>query len=196
MLTITLGNVIILGPILLNAHPGTKYGVPFPVLARSSFGTKGANIPAFLRAIVACGWFGIQTFIGGEAVKTFIEAIWPHYAHLGNGFEILGLSIPSMITFLIFWFLNIFVIYKGMDAVKVFENWAGPIVLVMALMLMLWVITKAGGLGPILVQPSKFNTFGEFWAVFIPSLTGMIGFWSTLSLNVPDFTRYGKSQRE
>ena len=151
LITITLGNIIILGPILLNAHPGTKYGVPFPVLARSSFGTKVANIPAVLRAIVACGWFGIQTFIGGEAVKTFIEAIWPYYGHVGNGFSIFGLSIPSMITFLIFWFLNIFVIYKGMEAVKVFENWAAPIVFVMALMLMFWVIAKAGGLGPILV---------------------------------------------
>ena len=135
LLTIALGNVIVLVPILLNAHPGTKYGIPFPVLARSSFGTKGANVPAVLRAIVACGWFGIQTFIGGEAVKTFVEALWPGYAQLGGGASLLGLSLPSALTFLAFWGLNIFIILRGMNAVRVFENWAAPLVLVMAAVL-------------------------------------------------------------
>ncbi len=196
LLTIGLGNVIVLLPILANAHPGTKYGIPFPVLARASFGTSGANVPAVLRAIVACGWFGIQTFIGGEAVKTFIEAVWPGYAHLGGGAAILGLSLPSAITFLAFWGLNIYIIYRGMNAVRVFENWAAPIVLVFAAALLYWVVSRAGGVGPMLTQPSKFSTFGEFWKVFVPSLTGMIGFWATLSLNIPDFTRYGRGQRE
>ncbi len=196
LLTIGLGNLIVLVPILLNAHPGTKYGIPFPVLARASFGTAGANIPAVLRAIVACGWFGIQTFIGGEAVKTFLEAIWPAYGHLAEGVSIAGLSIPSAITFLIFWALNIFIIYRGMNAVRHFENWAAPLVLVMAAVLMIWAISAAGGLGPMLTHPSKFETVGAFWKVFIPSLTGMIGFWATLSLNIPDFTRFGKGQRE
>lgn len=192
LLTIALGNLIVLIPILLNAHPGTKYGIPFPVLARSSFGTSGANIPAVLRAAVACGWFGIQTFIGGEAVRTFIEIIIPSFANIGNGVTIAGLELPSLITFLIFWLLNMLIVYKGMEYVKVFENWAAPIVLVMAAALLIWVVALAGGLGPILAQPSQFHTVGEFWKVFIPSLTGMIGFWATLSLNVPDFTRYGK----
>src|SRR5688572_6354552 len=120
LLTIALGNVIVLAPILLNAHPGTKYGIPFPVLARASFGTRGANVPAVLRAIVACGWFGIQTFIGGEAVKTFIEAVWPSFAHLGGDVSLLGLSLPSALTFLLFWALNIYIIYRGMNAVRVF----------------------------------------------------------------------------
>jgi nucleobase:cation symporter-1, NCS1 family len=196
LFTIALGNVIVLVPILLNAHPGTKYGIPFPVLARSSFGTAGANVPAVLRAIVACGWFGIQTFIGGEAVKTFLVAVWPAFGALGGSMSILGLSLPSAITFLVFWALNIFIIYRGMNAVRVFENWAAPIVLVMAAFLMWWAVSRAGGLGPMLSQPSKFQTLGEFWPVFIPSLTGMIGFWATLSLNIPDFTRFGKGQRE
>ncbi|TNV82493.1 hypothetical protein FGO68_gene3505 [Halteria grandinella] len=196
LLTIGLGNIIVLIPILLNAHPGTKYGIPFPVLARSSFGTKGANIPAVLRAIVACGWFGIQTYIGGEAVKTFIEIIWPEYAHIGGGIKVLGLEIPSMITFLVFWTLNILIIFLGMEYVKIFENWAAPIVLILAASLLLWVVLLAGGFGPILFQPSRFANFDEFWKVFVPSLTGMIGFWATLSLNVPDFTRYGRGQKE
>ncbi len=196
LLTIGLGNLIVLVPILLNAHPGTRYGVPFPVLARASFGTRGANVPAVLRAIVACGWFGIQTFIGGEAVRTFVEAMWPAFAQLGGDFHLLGLSMPSALTFLLFWGLNLFIIYRGMNAVRVFENWAAPIVLVMAAMLLAWAVNRAGGLGPMVHQPSRFATLGEFWKVFIPSLTGMIGFWATLSLNIPDFTRFGRGQRE
>jgi NCS1 family nucleobase:cation symporter-1 len=196
LLTIGLGNVIVLFPILLNAHPGTRYGIPFPVLARASFGTKGANIPAILRAIVACGWFGIQTYIGGEAVKTFLKAVWPGFATVGSGFTILGLTVPSALTFLFFWSLNIFIIYRGMNAVRVFENWAAPIVLVMAALLLAWTVNRANGLGPLLQLPSKFNTLAGFWKVFIPSLTGMIGFWATLSLNIPDFTRFGRGQKE
>jgi len=196
LLTIGLGNCIVLVPILLNAHAGTKYGIPFPVLARASFGTSGANIPAVLRAIVACGWFGIQTYIGGEAVRTFIEAVWPGFAHVGGETSLAGLSIPSALTFLSFWALNIYVIYRGMNAVRIFENWAAPIVLVMAAVLLVWVVGKAGGLGPMLDQPSRLRTFGAFWKVFVPSLTGMIGFWSTLSLNIPDFTRFGRGQKQ
>ncbi len=196
LMTIGLANLIVLIPILLNAHAGTRYGIPFPVYARAAFGTKGANVPAILRAGVACGWFGIQTFIGGEAVRTFIVAIWPGYADLGGGWTFTGLSLPSAITFGLFWALNILIIYRGMNAVRVFENWAAPIVLVMAAALLLWVVNRAGGVGPLLTQPSKFATMGDFWKVFVPSLTGMIGFWATLSLNIPDFTRYGRSQRE
>jgi NCS1 family nucleobase:cation symporter-1 len=196
LLTIGLGNIIVLAPILLNAHPGTKYGIPFPVLARSSFGTVGANIPAVLRAIVACGWFGIQTWLGGEAVRAFMDAIWVGFSDLGGGASLLGLTLPSAITFFLFWALNILIIYRGMNAVRVFENWAAPIVLVMAGVLLVWVVDRAGGVGPLLTEPSRFATTGEFWAVFVPSLTAMIGFWATLSLNIPDFTRFGKGQRE
>jgi nucleobase:cation symporter-1, NCS1 family len=196
LMTIGLGNLIVLVPILLNAHPGTRYGIPFPVLARASFGTQGANIPAVLRAIVACGWFGIQTYIGGEAVKTFLVAIVPSFGSLGGDFSIAGLSLSSALTFMIFWTLNILIIYRGMNAVRVFENWAAPIVLLMAAVLLVWAISEAGGLGPILSESSRFETVGEFWEKFVPSLTGMIGFWATLSLNIPDFTRFGRGQKE
>ncbi|MBX7096546.1 MAG: NCS1 family nucleobase:cation symporter-1 [Myxococcaceae bacterium] len=196
LLTITVGSVIVLVPILLNAHPGTRYGIPFPVLARASFGTVGANVPAILRALVACGWFGIQTYFGGEAVKTFIGAIWPDYLTLGGDLTLLGLPLSSAITFMLFWSLNIVIIFIGMNAVRVFENWAAPLVLVLALGLLWWTVSRAGGLGPMMSQPSQFETFGAFWAVFAPALTGVVGFWSTLSLNIPDFTRYGRGQRE
>lgn len=196
LMTIGLANLIVLVPILLNAHPGTRYGIPFPVLARASFGTRGANVPAILRALVACGWFGIQTWIGGEAVRVFVVALWPGFAELGGGERFAGLALPSAITFLVFWSINVWIIWRGMEAVRVFENWAAPIVLVMALALLVWVVARAGSFGPLISQPSRFGSLGEFWPVFVPALTAMIGFWSTLSLNIPDFTRYGRGQRE
>ena len=195
LFTILLGNVIVLAPILLNSHPGTKYGIPFPVFARASYGTFGSNLPALMRAIVACGWFGIQAWIGGQALQTFFAAFIPGWATLFGG-PIGGHTPTEWLSFMLFWGLNIFIIYRGMDLLRMVENWAAPYVLVMTGLLLAWILYQAGGIGFLLREPGKFNTFGEFWPVFIPSLTGMIGFWATLSLNMPDFTRFGKSQRE
>src|SRR5664279_5544108 len=195
LFTILLGNTIVLVPILLNSHPGTKYGIPFPVFARAAYGTAGSNLPALMRALVACGWFGIQAWIGGEALHTFFAAVIPGWpALLGAGFS--GHATTEWLSFLMFWGLNIFVIYRGMDVLRKVENWAAPYVLVVTLVLVVWAVNKANGLGPLLAQPGKFRTFAEFFPVFIPSLTAMIGFWATLSLNMPDFTRFGRSQRE
>jgi NCS1 family nucleobase:cation symporter-1 len=186
LMTIALGNIIVLIPMVLNAHAGTKYGIPFPVLARASFGTKGSNIPALLRAIVACGWFGIQTWIGGQAFNSLIIIILPEWTVFSWG--------PA-IGFLLFWAMNVYFIVKGIDSIKWLESYGAPFLLLIGLGLLIWAFTQAGGFGPILSQPSKFTTTGEFWKFFIPSLTGMVGFWATLSLNIPDFTRYAKSQK-
>jgi NCS1 family nucleobase:cation symporter-1 len=195
LVTILLGNTIVLVPILLNSHPGTKYGIPFPVFARAAYGTLGSNLPALMRALVACGWFGIQSWIGGEALHTFFSAIIPGWNDLlGPGFA--GHSATAWLSFLLFWGINIFIIYRGMDLLRKVENWAAPFVLVMTTILLIWAIKKANGLGPLLAQPGKFATFHEFFPVFVPSLTAMIGYWATLSLNMPDFTRFGRSQRE
>jgi nucleobase:cation symporter-1, NCS1 family len=195
LFTILLGNIIVLIPILLNSHPGTKYGIPFPVFARASYGTIGSNLPAIMRAIVACGWFGIQAWIGGQALQTFFAAFVPGWATLLGG-PIGGHSPTEWLSFLIFWGLNILIIYRGMDLLRIVENWAAPYVLIMTGLLLAWVLYQAGGVGFLLNEPGKLRTLGEFWPVFVPSLTGMIGFWATLSLNMPDFTRFGKSQRE
>ena len=195
LFTILLGNTIVLLPILLNSHPGTKYGIPFPVFARAAYGTLGSNLPALMRALVACGWFGIQSWIGGEALHTFFSAIIPGWNDLlGPGFA--GHSATAWLSFLLFWGINIFIIYRGMDLLRKVENWAAPFVLVMTTVLLVWAVRKANGLGPLLAQPGKFPTFREFFPVFVPSLTAMIGYWATLSLNMPDFTRFGRSQRE
>ncbi len=195
LFTILLGNVIVLVPILLNSHPGTKYGIPFPVFARAAFGTWGSNLPALMRALVACGWFGIQAWIGGEAVQTLIASVIPGWGGmLGSGF--LGHTTTEWLSFLIFWGMNIAIIYKGMNLLRMVENWAAPFVLVMTAALVAWAYDVANGMGPLLAQQSKFADFGSFWKIFVPSLTGMVGFWATLSLNMPDFTRFGRSQRE
>ena len=195
LITILLGNIIVLVPILLNSHPGTKYGIPFPVFARAAYGTVGSNLPALMRALVACGWFGIQTWIGGEALQTFFVVLVPGWANLlGAGFA--GHTTTEWLSFLLFWGINIFIIYRGMNLLRVVENWAAPFVLVVTAILLVWAVKAADGFGPLLSQPGKFGTLAEFLPVFVPSLTAMIGFWATLSLNMPDFTRFGRSQRE
>ena len=193
ILTIFLGNCIVLIPMILNGHAGAKYGIPFPVFVRASFGTKGANIPAMLRAIVACGWFGIQTWIGGASLYNILRAWNPSLAEIDSS-SLFPQALP-MICFFIFWALNMFIIYLGVDSIKkllVFKAFFLPIA---ALALLIWAIWAANGLGPILSQPSKFATNKDFFNYFFPALTGMVGFWATLSLNIPDFTRYAKSQK-
>ncbi|MGE0550782.1 MAG: NCS1 family nucleobase:cation symporter-1 [Kofleriaceae bacterium] len=196
--TILLGNVIVLLPILLNSHPGTKYGIPFPVFARAAYGTVGSNLPALMRALVACGWFGINAWIGGHALQTFFVSLAPGWHDLLGQFH--GFPTTQWISFLVFWGLNILIIYRGMELVRRLERFAAPFVLVMTAVLVWWAIDKAGGLGPILARtefvPPADKPTTTFMSVFIPSLTATIGFWSTLSLNMPDFTRFGQSQRQ
>jgi NCS1 family nucleobase:cation symporter-1 len=200
LMTILLGNVIVLIPILLNSHPGTKYGIPFPVYARASYGTIGSNLPAIMRAIVACAWFGIQAWIGGQAIHLLIRAVYPAWPTLlGGPIQapiIGGYTATEYISFLIFWAINIAIVYRGMNLLRKVENWAAPFVLVMAAILVIWAVWKAKGLGTIMESKNDFHSVSAFMKVFAPSLTAMIGFWATLSLNMPDFTRFGRSQRE
>ena len=184
--TILLGNLIVLIPMILNAHAGTKYGIPFPVYVRASFGVRGANVPAVLRALVACGWFGIQCWIGGQAIYSMLQIVLPGVAQMQGG---------VWICFFAFWALNMFVIWKGIETIKFLEGVGAPFMLGIGLLLLWWITNKAGGLGPVLSAPSKFQSTSEFMHFFIPSLTGMVGFWATVALNIPDFTRYAKSQK-
>ena len=184
--TVFLGNILVLAPMLLNAHAGAKYGIPFPVFARASFGVLGANVPAILRALVACGWFGIQTWIGGEAINAMIVALVPSWRDYPAG---------VWICFAGFWLLHVIVIMRGIRTIKFLQGITAPFLLVIGVALLAWAVVKAGGFGTMLAAPSKFQTFGEFFHFFIPSLTGVVGFWATVALNIPDFTRYARSQR-
>lgn len=194
MLTILLGNCIVLIPMVLNAHAGTKYGISFPVLLRASFGTKGANIPAMLRAVVACGWFGIQTWIGGTAIDALLTAVWSGWA--GIDAMIAGNPLHTWISFFLFWGIQVVIILRGIEGIKHLESWAAPLLLVGGLVLLIWASSAAGGLGNVLAGTSALRTsHGNFWAIFPAALTASVGYWATLSLNIPDFTRYAKSQR-
>ncbi|MEK6281194.1 MAG: NCS1 family nucleobase:cation symporter-1 [Acidobacteriota bacterium] len=196
MITILLGNTIVLIPMVLNAHAGTKYGVSFPVLARASFGTKGANIPAILRAIVACGWFGIQTWIGGTAIDALFSVIWPGWANIFGGASVLDIAVHTWIAFFLFWGIQVFIILKGIEGIRHLESWSAPLLLAGGLILLIWASWKAGGLARVLTESSALQKQqNNFWQIFPGALTASVGYWATLSLNIPDFTRYARSQK-
>ena len=197
--TVMLGNVIVLVPMVLNGHPGTKYGIPFPVLARSSFGTLGSHVPSVARALVACGWFGIQTWFGGFAIYQLLNVLTGGMLE-GGDLPLLGINFGEFACFLGFWGLQLVVVWNGVESIRLLEQYAAPFLIAMGLALLGWAFVKADGFGPMLSTPSQFGAGaakeGQFWSVFFPSLTAMVGFWATLSLNIPDFTRYAKSQRD
>jgi NCS1 family nucleobase:cation symporter-1 len=187
MLTILLGNSIVLVPMILNAHAGTKYGVSFPVLCRASFGVKGANVPAVLRALVACGWFGIQTWIGAIALNTLIAAVWPAWNAIAAGI---------WISFALFWLVQVWIICNGLEGIKKLEGWSAPLLLAGGGLLLWWAIDRGGGIANILGQSSRLQERRlPFWQLFPAGVTANVGYWATLSLNIPDFTRYARSQR-
>jgi nucleobase:cation symporter-1, NCS1 family len=184
--TVFLGNTIVLVPMLLNSHPGARYGVPFPVLARASFGVLGANFAAVLRALVACGWFGIQTWIGGEAINTLLS-LAPAWRKVPHG---------AAICFLAFWFINLAVILRGIEYIRILQGISAPVLLAVGVLLLAWAYRAAGGFGPMLSAQSRFATFPEFLKFLVPALNATVGFWATVSLNIPDFTRFAKGQRQ
>jgi NCS1 family nucleobase:cation symporter-1 len=195
MLTILLGNCIVLIPMVLNAHAGTKYGISFPVLLRTSFGTKGANIPAILRAIVACGWFGIQTWIGGSAIDALFGVLWGGWTTT-FGVMIGGIALHTWLAFFLFWAIQVVIILKGIEGIKHLESFAAPLLLLGGVALLIWASNAAGGLGNILSNSTALQKeTNSFWTIFPGALTASVGYWATLSLNIPDFTRYAKSQR-
>ena len=199
VLTIFLGNLIVLLPMVLNAHAGTRYGIPFPVFCRAAFGTRGANVPALLRALVACGWFGIQTWIGGNASFKILGVFFPALAHAAP-LPVLGITAGQLGCFLFFWGINVWIIFRGIDSIRLLLSIKAPLLNLLGLGLLGWAYQAAGGFGPILSQPSAFDAgqpkAGGFWKFFVPALTGMISFWATLSLNIPDFSRYARTQRD
>lgn len=192
--TVLLGNLIVLIPMSLNAVPGTKYGVPFPVLIRSSFGTAGTHIPSLLRSLVACGWFGIQTWIGGAAIYELAKLFLPSFGAMA-ALPGLGVNAAQFGCFLAFWVMNMYFIWAGTESIKWMESFAAPFLILVGLGLLAWAYHRVGGWGPMFSTPSKFATFGEFLANFPVWLTAMVGFWATMSLNIPDFSRYAKSQK-
>lgn len=196
--TIFLANLIVLIPMVLNAHAGTKYGIPFPVYCRASFGLRGANVPALLRALVACGWFGIQTWIGGDAIYTLLGVFFPPLKLSPTLFS--TVNAPQLACFFAFWLINMAVIYKGIESIRILLNIKAPLLILLGLALLAWAYQQAGGFGEMLAKPSQFAPgepkAGQFGSYFVLALTGNVSFWATLALNIPDFSRYARSQRD
>ncbi|RPH54373.1 MAG: nitrate reductase, partial [Acidobacteria bacterium] len=203
VLAVVLGNLIVLVPMMITAHAGTRYGIPFPVFARAAFGTRGAHLPSLLRAVVACGWFGIQTWIGGLAMNAFIGILWPGWQTMGGDLKFMGYGVPEYLSFLLFWFINLYFVWAGTESIKWLETLSAPILILLGIWLLLWAASRVGGVGTLLREADALESAreslptGEFVrTLFIPWLTAMVGYWATLSLNIPDFTRYARSQRD
>ena len=199
IVTIFLANVVVLIPMVLNAHAGTKYGIPFPVYCRAAFGVTGANIPAMVRAIVGCGWFGIQCWIGGQALFAIACIFKPVWA-TGNWHRYLGVTGPQFAAYGAFWLINMIVIFAGIESIRWLLNIKAPLLIALGFALLIWAYVKAHGFGDMLHAPSAFGSDWsknpKFWTTFALGLSGMVGFWATLSLNIPDFSRYATSQRD
>ncbi|OCA82042.1 NCS1 family nucleobase:cation symporter-1 [Pseudobacillus wudalianchiensis] len=189
-------SLILYVALTLNGHAGSKYGIPFPVLIRTSYGILGANIPALLRGVVAIMWLGIQAYAGSAAFNIAFTLLWPGWAELGGGWTFLGIGLPGLLSFLLFWSLHFLVLKRGMESLKKFQGFTGPLVYIVLAGLLWWAIDTAGGVKPIFMQPGKYETFGEAFFPFISAVAGIIGIWSTLILNIPDFTRFSRSQTD
>jgi NCS1 family nucleobase:cation symporter-1 len=189
LLTITLGNLIVLIPMILNAHAGVRYGIPFPVFVRASFGIRGANIAAMARAIVACGWFGIQTWLGALALDALMNQLWGGWTDIGW---------HRGIAFFAFWLFQVAIILRGMEAIKHLETYAAPLLLGGGIAILIWALVEVGSVTEPFrssAQTALITGEGNFWTLFWPALAASVGYWATLSLNIPDFTRFAQSQR-
>ncbi len=184
--TIFAANIVVLIPLTLNAYPGTRYGIPCPVVMRASFGIIGSNVPSLIRAVVACGWFGVQTLFGGIAIHLMLAALFPAWEALGGTGEVIG--------FFIFWVLNITVVLRGSESIKHLETLAAPLLLLVAIGLIVWAMPQVS-MSEVLAVPANRPEDASFFKHFMAALTAMVGFWATLSLNIPDFSRYARSQR-
>jgi NCS1 family nucleobase:cation symporter-1 len=194
--TIFAGSAVVLIPMVLNGFAGTRHGIPFPVYCRASFGTAGANLPAMVRAVIACGWFGIQTWIGGTAVLAIAVVFKPEWGNAAvYPVTAVGITVPQLVAFLAFWAVNMAVIFAGIDSIRILLDIKAPLLVALGLLLLGWA-GHTYGFGSTFHKPSKFTTPRAFWTAFFPLVTGVVGFWATVSLNIPDFTRYAKRQRD
>jgi nucleobase:cation symporter-1, NCS1 family len=185
VLTILAGSAIVMIAILLVSHAGTKYGIPYPVFARLWFGTRGAHLPALARAIIAAGWFGINSWFGGQALDAILVRVLPFWSTMGAHLAV---------AFAIFWAINVLIAMRGPQAIGRLAQFSAPTLALGAVVLLAWALHREGGFGPMLAAPATIHGTA-FWAVFYPSVVGVIAFWATLALNIPDFTRYARTQR-
>jgi NCS1 family nucleobase:cation symporter-1 len=199
LFAVLVGNVIVLVPMIINAHAGTRYGIPFPVFARASFGVRGTHVPSILRAVVACGWFGIQTWIGGLAIHAIVATMWPGFRDLGGSWRFMDHTVSEFLSFAVFWVINLYFVWAGTESIKWLETLSAPVLIGLCLALLAWGVSVAGGIGGMFAGAERLEARagarGSLMTL-VPWVTAMVGYWATLSLNIPDFTRYARSQRD
>jgi NCS1 family nucleobase:cation symporter-1 len=199
LVAILLGNVIVLVPMLIHGHAGARYGIPFPVFARAAFGVRGTHLPSMLRALVACGWFGIQTWVGGLAMHALARILWPGFVELGGDWRLMDHTAAEFLCFALFWAMNLYFVWAGTESIKWLETAAAPLLIGLCLALVAWGASVAGGVGGMLAGAERLDathTATGSRLSLLPWVTAMVGYWATLSLNIPDFTRFARSQRD
>lgn len=198
LFAVALGNLIVLVPLVINAHAGTRYGIPFPVFARAAFGTRGTHVPSLLRAVVACGWFGIQTWIGGLAIHALAGILWPEALGIGGAWRFMDYTAAHYLAFAAFWAVNLYFVWAGTEAIKVLQTVAAPLLVALGLALLWWAMSAVGSFEALLAGADRLGEVDRTRTAtdLVPWVTAMVGYWATLSLNIPDFTRYARSQRD
>ncbi|WP_342514415.1 NCS1 family nucleobase:cation symporter [Sporosarcina sp. FSL K6-1522] len=194
--SIVIASIILAGVMVLSGHAGAKYGIPFSMLLRTSYGTKGAMLPGIIRGcIAAVMWFGFQTYAGSLAFTILIGKLWPAYLHLGGDWNLFGLSLPGLISFIAFWLFNILFVFGGMKILGKFIKLLSPLVYVVFGGMAIWAIQLAGGITPILEHTSK-GVEGNTTLVFIASISAILATWAAPIVSASDFTREARSQKD
>ena len=205
IINVILGNLIVLIPIQLNSHVGTRYGIPYPIYARLTFGPVGAHLSSISRSIVGCGWAAIQSWVGGGAIAVLFGTMIPFFSDQNATISLPGndqVMIGQLIGFFIFVFICGFIAYKGMSNIKIVQNIGGPLLIVFILGLCIWSVTTISSTGHSIFElftagnnMELINRNGGFAFVYLAGLTGYIAYWGTIALNIPDFSRNAKSQK-
>lgn len=194
--SIMIASIILAIIMVLSGHAGAKYGIPFSMLLRTSYGTKGAMLPGILRGcIAAIMWFGFQTYAGSIAFTILIGKLWPPYLELGGEWNLFGLSLSGLISFVLFWGLNVLFIYGGIGALGKFTKLLSPLVYLVFGGMAIWAIKLAGGITPILQYTPK-GIEGNSIIVFLACVSAILATWASPIVNVSDFTREARSQRD
>jgi NCS1 family nucleobase:cation symporter-1 len=195
LFVVLIANLVQLGFMVLTGRVGARYGIPYAVWARTTFGTFGANVPAVTRGIVAIGWFGVQSYLGATAINALLVTVfesWRNFDHV-----IGGVAANLWVAMILYWAVNFVVIRHGMETVRRFESWAGPAVFVVMVPALIWAVGQMDGLGPVFTESSRYESTGSFLLHgFLPGVALFVSAsWATMVLNLPDLTRFARSNR-
>ncbi|WP_270370278.1 allantoin permease [Aerococcus urinaeequi] len=197
MVAITLAGLAVAVFMIFNGRAGAKFGIPFAMHLRSTYGSKGAKLPGFLRGVVAAiAWFGVQTYTGAAALTILISKLWPAYLEIGGGGEVLGITIPELISFVIFWIANMAIGFGGGGILNKFTAVLSPIIYLVFGGMTIWAINVGGGIGNIL----QYNMAGDVSInpilAYLMIIASVLSVWAAPGVSVSDFTQNARSQKD